>query len=65
MATHSSLSRSTARRLAVSRLQPPHMRRPTQTFNVLGTFAAGSHTATVNFLNDAYGRHPPPIATST
>ena len=27
MATHSSLSRSTARRLAVSRLRPPHMRR--------------------------------------
>ena len=30
----------------------------TQTFNVLGTFAAGSHTATVDFLNDAYGGSP-------
>jgi len=27
----------------------------TQAFNVLGSFGAGSHTATVNFLNDAYG----------
>jgi hypothetical protein len=25
---------------------------------VLGTFAAGSHTATVDFLNDAYGGSP-------
>ena len=32
-----------------------HSAGQTQTFNVLGTFAAGSHTATVNFLNDAYG----------
>jgi len=30
----------------------------TQTFNVLGTFAAGSHTVTVDFLNDAYGGSP-------
>jgi hypothetical protein len=30
----------------------------TQTFDVLGTFAAGSHTATVDFLNDAYGGSP-------
>ena len=27
----------------------------TQTFNILGSFGAGSHTAAVNFLNDAYG----------
>ena len=27
----------------------------TQTFTVLGNFAAGSHTASVDFLNDAYG----------
>ena len=26
-----------------------------QLFNVRGSFAAGSHTVTVNFLNDAYG----------
>ena len=25
-----------------------------ETFNVMGNFAAGTHTATVNFLNDAY-----------
>ena len=30
----------------------------TQTFNVRGTFAAGNHTATVNFLNDGYGGSP-------
>jgi Ca-dependent carbohydrate-binding module xylan-binding len=35
-----------------------HAAGQTQTFNVLGTFAAGSHTATVNFLNDAYGGSP-------
>ncbi len=27
----------------------------TQTVNVLGTFSAGLHTATINFLNDAWG----------
>ncbi|MGI4953537.1 MAG: carbohydrate-binding domain-containing protein, partial [Janthinobacterium lividum] len=27
----------------------------TQTVNVLGTFGAGPHTATINFLNDAWG----------
>ncbi|MGI4944173.1 MAG: carbohydrate-binding domain-containing protein, partial [Janthinobacterium lividum] len=27
----------------------------TQTVNVLGTFGAGLHTATINFLNDAWG----------
>ncbi len=32
-----------------------HAAGQTQTFNVLGTFAAGNHTVTVNFLNDAYG----------
>jgi hypothetical protein len=32
-----------------------HSAGQTQTFDVLGTFAAGSHTATVDFLNDAYG----------
>ena len=26
-----------------------------QTFNILGAFGAGTHTATVNFLNDAWG----------
>ena len=35
-----------------------HSSGKTQTFDVLGTFAAGSHTATVNFLNDAYGGSP-------
>ncbi len=35
-----------------------HAAGQTQTFNVLGTFAAGSHTATVNFLNDGYGGSP-------
>ncbi len=30
----------------------------TQIFNVLGTFAKGNHTATVNFLNDAWGGTP-------
>ena len=35
-----------------------HAAGQTQIFNVLGTFAAGSHTATVNFLNDAYGGTP-------
>jgi Ca-dependent carbohydrate-binding module xylan-binding len=35
-----------------------HAAGQTQTFNVLGTFAAGSHTVTVNFLNDAYGGSP-------
>src|SRR3984885_3593337 len=35
-----------------------HAAGQTQTFNVLGTFAAGSHTATVDFLNDAYGGSP-------
>jgi hypothetical protein len=35
-----------------------HSAGQTQTFDVLGTFAAGSHTATVNFLNDAYGGTP-------
>jgi hypothetical protein len=29
-----------------------------QTFEVLGTFAAGSHVATVDFLNDAWGGTP-------
>ena len=32
--------------------------RQTQTFNVRGTFVAGRHTATVNFLNDGYGGSP-------
>jgi hypothetical protein len=32
-----------------------HAAGQTQTFDVLGTFATGNHTATVNFLNDAYG----------
>ena len=35
-----------------------HAAGQTQTFNVLGTFAAGSHTVTVNFLNDVYGGSP-------
>ena len=35
-----------------------HAAGQTQTFDVLGTFAAGSHTATVDFLNDAYGGTP-------
>jgi hypothetical protein len=35
-----------------------HAAGQTQTFKVLGTFATGSHTATVNFLNDAYGGSP-------
>jgi hypothetical protein len=35
-----------------------HSSGQTQTFDVLGTFAAGSHTATVDFLNDAYGGSP-------
>src|SRR6202035_4684938 len=35
-----------------------HAAGQTQTFNVLGTFAAGSNTVTVNFLNDAYCRSP-------
>lgn len=30
----------------------------TQIFNVLGSFATGGHTATVNFLNDAWGGSP-------
>ncbi len=30
----------------------------TQTFAVMGDFGAGSHTATVNFLNDAWGGTP-------
>ena len=29
-----------------------------QTFDVLGTFGSGSHTVSVNFLNDAYGGTP-------
>jgi hypothetical protein len=32
-----------------------HAAGQTQTFDILGNFAAGNHTATVNFLNDAYG----------
>ena len=32
-----------------------HAKGQSQTVNVLGTFAPGSHTASVNFLNDAYG----------
>ena len=32
-----------------------HAAGQTQIFNVKGTFAAGNHTATVSFLNDAYG----------
>jgi hypothetical protein len=32
-----------------------HASSQAQTFNVLGNFAVGSHTATVDFLNDAYG----------
>ena len=32
-----------------------HAAGQTQVFNVKGNFAAGSHTATVNFLNDAWG----------
>src|SRR6476659_6958802 len=35
-----------------------HAAGQTQIFNVLGTFAPGSHTAAVNFLNDAYGGSP-------
>jgi hypothetical protein len=35
-----------------------HAAGQTQTFKVLRTFATGSHTATVNFLNDAYGGSP-------
>ena len=35
-----------------------HAAGQTQTFNVLGTFVTGTHTATVNFLNDAYGGSP-------
>ena len=35
-----------------------HASGQTQTFNVLGTFAAGSHTVTVDFLNDVYGGSP-------
>ena len=43
-----------------------HSAGQTQTFNALGTFAAGSHTTTVNFLNDAYGGSASPQpATST
>ena len=30
----------------------------TEIFNVLGTFGTGSHTAAVNFLNDAWGGSP-------
>ncbi len=32
-----------------------HSSGQTQTFKVMGTFAAGNHVATVNFLNDAWG----------
>ncbi len=32
-----------------------HAAGQTQTIDVLGNFAAGNHTATVNFLNDGYG----------
>ena len=32
-----------------------HSSGQTQTFDVLGTFAAGNHVATIDFLNDAYG----------
>ena len=35
-----------------------HAAGQTQIFNVQGTFAPGSHTAAVNFLNDAYGGSP-------
>jgi predicted xylan-binding protein with Ca-dependent carbohydrate-binding module len=35
-----------------------HSSGQTQTFDVLGTFDAGSHTVTVDFLNDAYGGSP-------
>jgi hypothetical protein len=35
-----------------------HAASQTQTFDVMGTFAAGNHTVTVNFLNDAYGGSP-------
>jgi hypothetical protein len=35
-----------------------HAAGQTQVFNVLGTFPAGSHTATVSFLNDGYGGSP-------
>jgi Ca-dependent carbohydrate-binding module xylan-binding len=35
-----------------------HAAGQTQTFNVLGTFAAGTHVAAVDFLNDAYGGSP-------
>src|SRR6476659_9999299 len=35
-----------------------HAAGQTQIFNVRGTFAPGSHTAAVNFLNDAYGGSP-------
>jgi hypothetical protein len=35
-----------------------HAAGQSQTFDVMGTFAAGKHTATVNFLNDAYGGSP-------
>ncbi len=31
-----------------------HAAGQTQTFNVMGTFAAGNHTATVSFLNNSY-----------
>jgi hypothetical protein len=32
-----------------------HAAGQSQTFDVLGTFASGSHTVAVHFLNDAYG----------
>jgi hypothetical protein len=35
-----------------------HAAGQTQTFDVKGIFAAGNHTATVSFLNDAYGGTP-------
>jgi len=35
--------------------QALHSAGQTQAFNVLGDFGIGPHTATVNFLNDAYG----------
>jgi hypothetical protein len=35
-----------------------HAAGQSQTFDVLGTFAAGKHTLSVNFLNDLYGGSP-------
>lgn len=39
----------------VQSVQASQAQKATQTFNVNGTFGAGPHTVTVNFLNDAYG----------